>query len=77
MAQPDDLIAEAVVAGVSGGRTADEKIPRAWIVLSEAGKKRGSTIVIKVLDAWTRKNLSRFKWLRGGIEVVSEVCSSH
>lgn len=64
------------MAGVSGGRTSDEKVPRAWVVLSEAGKKRGATTVVKELDAWHKENLSKYKWLRGGIEVVKEV-SAH
>jgi acyl-CoA synthetase (AMP-forming)/AMP-acid ligase II len=71
--QPDKLITDVTVAGVSGGRLAGEKVPRAWIVLSEVGKKRGASEVVKHLDSWCRKNLSRYKWLRGGIEVVAEV----
>ena len=73
LAQPDELILEATVAGVSGGRTSDEKIPRAWVVLSEAGKRRGPKAVVNALDAWTRRNLSKYKWLRGGFEIVDEV----
>jgi acyl-coenzyme A synthetase/AMP-(fatty) acid ligase len=74
--QPDKLILDVTVAGVSGGRTSDEKIPRAWVVLSEAGKQRGSAAVVKALEAWSRKNLSKVKWLRGGFEIVEEVCES-
>jgi hypothetical protein len=74
LAQPDKLISDATVAGVSGGRTMDEKIPRAWVVLSEIGVRKGEAAVIKALDAWSRDNLSKYKWLRGGIEVVNEVC---
>lgn len=73
LAHPDKLITDATVAGVSGGRTDDEKVPRAWVVLSAAGKKRGSHAVIKELEAWHQENLSKYKWLRGGIEVVKEV----
>lgn len=62
------------MAGVSGGgRTDDERVPRAWIVLSDAGRRRGAREVIRVLDGWHREMLSRWKWLRGGIEVVEEV----
>jgi len=39
MANPAGLLIDAVVAGVSGGRTSDEKIPRAWVVLSAAAKR--------------------------------------
>jgi hypothetical protein len=61
------------VAGVSGGRTADEKVPRAWIVLSSAGAKKGAPAVIAALEKWHRESLSRYKWLRGGMEVAKEV----
>ena len=74
--QPDKLINDVTVAGVSGGRTLDEKVPRAWIVLNSAGKKRGERKVIKELESWHKKNLSKYKWLRGGIEVVEEVCAA-
>ena len=77
LAHPDGLIADATVAGVSGGRTSDEKIPHAWVVLSEAGKKKGEAAVVQALDSWTRMNLSKYKWLRGGIEVVTEVRWCH
>jgi hypothetical protein len=29
--------------------------------------------VIKELDDWHKKNLSKYKWLRGGFETVTEV----
>jgi hypothetical protein len=73
-ANPEGLISDVSVAGVSGGRTSDEKVPRAWIVLSSAGKKKGAPAVIKALEAWHQESLSKYKWLRGGIEVVKEVC---
>jgi acyl-CoA synthetase (AMP-forming)/AMP-acid ligase II len=73
MAHPKKLIVDVTVAGVSGGRTDDEKVPRAWIVLSEEGKVLGTSEAIKQLEAWHQNNLSRYKWLRGGIEVVNEV----
>ncbi|KAK7050947.1 hypothetical protein VNI00_005059 [Paramarasmius palmivorus] len=77
LAQPDKLIIDVTVAGVQGhGRTSDEKVPRAWVVLSEEGKKRGAAAVIKALDEWHQENLSKFKWLRGGIEVVKEIPKS-
>ncbi|KAF9648196.1 acetyl-CoA synthetase-like protein [Thelephora ganbajun] len=75
-AQPDGLIKDVVVAGVSGGRTSDEKIPRAWIVLSQAGKKKGAAATIKVLEEWCQQNLTKQKWLRGGFEVVTEIPKS-
>ena len=75
LSQPDKLISDATVAGVSGGRTSDEKVPRAWVVLNEAGRKRGASEVVLVLEAWIKQSLSKYKWLRGGIEVVDEVSS--
>ncbi|KXN90930.1 putative 4-coumarate--CoA ligase 1 [Leucoagaricus sp. SymC.cos] len=76
MAHPKKLIGDVTVAGVSGGRTSDEKVPRAWIVLSEAGKALGTSEAVKQLEAWHQSNLSRYKWLRGGIEVVNEIPKS-
>ena len=75
LAHPQKLIQDVTVAGVSGGRTSDEKVPRAWVVLSSEGQKLGVVKVVKALDEWHQKNLSKYKWLRGGIEVVEEVCS--
>ncbi|KAF5348540.1 hypothetical protein D9756_009586 [Leucocoprinus leucothites] len=76
MSHPKKLIVDVTVAGVSGGRTEDEKVPRAWIVLSEAGKAVGASDAIRELEAWHQSNLSRYKWLRGGIEVVNEIPKS-
>jgi len=73
LAHPDGLIIDATVAGVSDGRTSGEKIPRAWIVLSEGGKRKGEAAVAKALDEWVKENLGRYKRLSGGIEVVNEV----
>lgn len=73
LAQPEKLISDVTVAGVSGGRTSDEKVPRAWVVLSDEGKQRGPETVVQALNTWIQKNLSKYKWLRGGIEVVEEV----
>ncbi|KAF8215206.1 hypothetical protein K438DRAFT_1800875 [Mycena galopus ATCC 62051] len=72
-AHPEKFISDVSVAGVSGGRTADEKVPRAWIVLSPAGTKKGEAAVKEALERWHRESLSRYKWLRGGIEVVAEI----
>jgi acyl-CoA synthetase (AMP-forming)/AMP-acid ligase II len=72
---PGKLINDVTVAGVSGGRISDEKVPRARIVLTPTGKKRGVAAVVRELNAWHQKNLSKYKWLRGGIQVVDQVCS--
>lgn len=77
LSHPAKSIVDVCVGGVSGGRTSDEKVPRAWIVLSEEGRRRGNQAVFEELEAWARKNLSKYKWLRGGIEAVDEVsCAS-
>ncbi|KZV73185.1 acetyl-CoA synthetase-like protein, partial [Peniophora sp. CONT] len=72
---PARLISDVSVAGVPGARMSDEKVPRAWIVLSEAGKKRGADKVVHELDAWVKKRLSKPKWVRGGFSVVNEATS--
>ncbi len=76
LACPDRLVSDVAVAGVSGGRTSDEKVPRAWIVLSDEGLRRGEQAVVQALHSWIQKSLSKYKWLRGGIEVVDEVSMS-
>ena len=43
-------------------------------MLTPAGKKRGVAVVVRELNAWHQKNLSKYKWLRGGIQVVDQVC---
>lgn len=73
IAHPGKLISDVCVAGVSGGRTSDEKVPRAWIVLSDAGKKAGGHAVIEALEKWSKENLSKYKWLRGGFEIVDAI----
>jgi len=73
LAHPDKLVNDVSVAGVSGGRTLDERIPRAWVVLSPEGRKLGASAAMAKLDYWVRESLSKYKWLRGGIEVVDEV----
>ena len=70
---PDKLITDVCVGGVSGGRTSDEKVPRAWVVLSDEGRRRGAEEAMTALDSWTKQNLSSYKWLRGGLEVVDAV----
>ena len=77
LSDPQGLLADAVVAGVTPSlRSKDErgKAPRAWIVLSDEGKKLGVEAVIKKVEAWYQKALSDHKWLYGGIEIVDEVC---
>ncbi len=77
LAQPDRLITDVCVAGVPGGRSLDEKVPRSWVVLSDEGVRLGEATTIQRLDAWVKQNLSSYKWLRGGIEIVDEVSSCY
>lgn len=74
---PSQFVTDVVVAGVKGGRLADELVPRAWIVLSNTGKAQGTDAVLAALDQWTRTRLSKHKWLRGGFQVVDEVSGHH
>ncbi|KAF8887030.1 hypothetical protein CPB84DRAFT_1684829 [Gymnopilus junonius] len=80
LAHPLKLITDATVAGVSGGRTSDEKVPRVWIVLSTLGKDKaagwGAEKTVKELDRWHKENLSKYKWLRGGFEIVDQIPKS-
>jgi len=76
LTQPDKLITDAAVAGVEGGRTSDERVPRAWVVLSDEGKKLGEQEVTARLMKWTQEKLSRYKWLKGGIGFVDEIPKS-
>lgn len=76
LAQPDKLISDVSVAGVSGGRTSDERVPRAWIVLSPTGVALGEKVVMARLDVWVQERLSRYKWLRGGIKCVEMIPKS-
>ncbi|KAG1737862.1 uncharacterized protein EDB91DRAFT_1237828 [Suillus paluster] len=76
LAQPDKLITDVSVAGVSGGRTRDERVPHAWIVLSPTGTALGEKEVVARLDSWVQERLSRYKWLRGGIKIVETIPKS-
>jgi acyl-CoA synthetase (AMP-forming)/AMP-acid ligase II len=70
---PSQFVTDVAVAGVQGERLRDEFVPRAWIVLSDAGKEQGKQAVLAAFDKWTRSRLSKHKWLRGGFQVVDEV----
>jgi len=72
LAHPKKLIEDVTVAGVSGDRTLDEQV----IVLSDEGKKLGEALVRKELERWSQENPSKYKWLRGGIEIMNEISKS-
>lgn len=75
LSEPSGIVNDVAVAGVqaSGARTSDDKSPRAWVVLTVEGRQLGERAAQERLEQWTRKNLSKYKWLRGGIKFVQEV----
>ena len=73
MSHPQGLVDDVAVAGVPGATGRDDRIPRAWVVLSPAGQSLGIQEAVRLLDAWVREQLSRYKWLTGGISVVEEI----
>lgn len=82
LGEPQGLIADAVVAGVtipappslkSKENELKGEVPRGWIVLSDEGKKLGADTVIKELEVWYQPRLGNHKWLHGGIEIVDKV----
>lgn len=78
LAHPQKLVSDVTVAGVRGsGRTSDELVPRAWVVLSGNGQSLGAARVKEELAKWHQANLSKYKWLRGGIEIIPEVSAHH
>ncbi|TDL16556.1 acetyl-CoA synthetase-like protein [Rickenella mellea] len=76
LSQPDNIVTDVAVAGVPGGRTHDEKVPRAWLVLSDSGKALGEKEVARRVNAWVEERLSKYKWLKGGVGFVDEVPKS-
>jgi len=70
---PDGLVRDACVAGVDNGRGDGSLFVRAWVVLTDEGKKQGDHAVAAKLDEWVRSRLGKHKWLTGGIEVVDSV----
>jgi len=76
---PGGLIDDVCVAGVIPPKARlgkDEKLPRAWIVLSEKGKAAGEKAVTKQVDHWIKSHLSRYKALRGGMQFVDSIPKS-
>ena len=73
---PETLVKDACVAGVDNGRGDGSLFPRAWVVLSEEGKRRDRETVLKQLDEFVKSRLSKHKHLAGGIEVVDSVSIS-
>ena len=74
LAHPGGLVEDACVAGISTTTDISNRVPRAWIVLSSSGKDIGVARAVGEIEDWVKTRLSRHKWLRGGVEVVDEVC---
>ncbi|TCD62313.1 hypothetical protein EIP91_007080 [Steccherinum ochraceum] len=70
---PSGFVIDVSVAGIAGSRTSDEKVPRAWVVLSEEGRRQNARTVARDLQEWVKMKLSSTKWLRGGVEFVDEI----
>ncbi|ORX97008.1 4-coumarate-CoA ligase-like protein [Clohesyomyces aquaticus] len=70
---PEGLVRDACVAGVDNGRGDGSLFVRAWVVLSDEGRKRGDKAVAEMLDEWVKSRLSRHKWLTGGVEAVDSI----
>lgn len=64
LAHPAGLVADAAVAGVRRPGAGDDRMPRAWVVLSAAGRAEGEAGVVQALDDWVRERLSGYKRLR-------------
>ncbi len=73
---PEQLIIDVAVAGVLPSyatSASEERVPRAWVVLSATGRVHEPEEVVKKLEAWSRERLSKYKWLKGGIGIVDSI----
>ncbi|KIW01602.1 uncharacterized protein PV09_07074 [Verruconis gallopava] len=70
---PEKLVTDACVAGVDNGRGDGSLFVRAWVVLSEEGKKQGEDVVTRKLNEHVETRLSKHKHLTGGIEFVDAI----
>lgn len=70
------LLTDVAVAGVitsHSSRTEDELVPRAWVVPSLAGRALGERKLTREVTKSIEGGLSKYKWLRGGVEIVDEI----
>ena len=76
------LITDVAIAGVRSTQTKnsrekrlgeDELVPRAWVVPSNAGRAIGERELVRRVDECVKEGMSKYKWLRGGVEMVDEV----
>lgn len=73
LAHPDGLVKDACVAGVDNGRGDGSLNVRAWVTVTEQGKKLGGQELEQRLKQHVEQQLSRHKWLTGGVEVVDAI----
>lgn len=75
LGMPGGLVTDVAVAAIQtpDARTSDDHSPHAWVVLSEQGRHMNEQKVRETLEGWIKANLSKYKWLRGGIQFVEEV----
>ncbi|KAF9692434.1 hypothetical protein EKO04_009626 [Ascochyta lentis] len=70
---PEGLVRDACVAGVDNGRGDGSLFVRAWVVVTEEGRRQGGEEVARKMDEWVQGRLSKHKWLTGGVEVVESI----
>jgi 4-coumarate--CoA ligase len=73
LAHPEGLVRDACVAGVDNGRGDGSLHVRAWVVVTQHGQQLGEKELEKRLMEHVSKQLSRHKWLTGGVEVVDMI----
>lgn len=74
---PEGLVRDACVAGVDNGRGDGSLKVRAWVVLTPQGQSLGAEELETRLRQHVEKQLSRHKWLTGGVEIVDSVSESN
>jgi 4-coumarate--CoA ligase len=70
---PEGLVKDACVAGVDNGRGDGSLKVRAWVVVTPEGRSLGADELDRRLRQHVEKQLSRHKWITGGIQVVDSV----
>lgn len=75
LTDPSNIVSDVAVAGVQlpTARTTDDKAPRAWVVLTQKGKEMGEAKAMVLIEERVKKTLSKYKWLRGGVEIIDEI----
>ena len=73
LAHPEGLVRDACVAGVDNGRGDGSLWVRAWVVLTDNGKRLSQQDLETNLKGHVEKQLGKHKWLTGGVEIVGSV----